>query len=222
MSSRRVRPWPPDDPDDVPWPPDERPDRLPILRIDNTQPLWRLHWEDDPNDPPRYPTGRWRFDSPDGSYAVTYVNLSRDHVFVEVYGDVDEDQVIDSQADRQLSFVELKRPLQLVDLPDSGTMRDLKVDSRLSSTTDYERTMAWSAALHAWLPLADGVRYLGRKAGREDNFCLFLDRCGEALEWTPCGSLADNEGLVLRVGERFHMTFDFTLDSWPSDIPDWP
>jgi hypothetical protein len=96
------------------------------LREDQPEKLWRLHWEDDPNVPDRHASGRWRFDAPNGSYPVTYANLSEQHVFVEVYGDIDDDQLIERQADRKLSYATLRRPIQVVDLGDSEILRSLR------------------------------------------------------------------------------------------------
>lgn len=49
--------------------------------------MWRLHWEDDPRQPRRYPSGRYRFDAPRGEYPVTYGNRDQLATFREVYGD---------------------------------------------------------------------------------------------------------------------------------------
>jgi hypothetical protein len=220
--ARGTKPWPPDNPDAIPRPPVDLPGRAPALRPDRPDLVWRLHWEDNPNDPPRYPSGRWRFDAPDGSYPVTYANLSKLHIFVEVYGDTDDAQVIEDQADRQLSYATLNRDIDVIDLGDSATLRALNLDLRIATTCAYDRTMLWGQRLRTWLPDAEGIRYLGRKGGREENFCLFLDKCADALEWTCCGTLAENEHLVLRAGDAFNMTFDFTVpDVWPRGSSRW-
>jgi hypothetical protein len=213
---RGTKPWPPEDRDEIPWPPPKLPGPAPKAAFYLPDRLWRLHWEEDPNSPPRYPSGRWRFDAPDGAYPVTYANISEHHVFVEVYGDVDEFQIIEEQAERKLSYAESSRPLALVDLGDAEVLRALRIDLRICTTVDYERTMAWSKQLREWLPDADGIRYLGRKGGREDNVCLFLDRCAADILWTPCGTLAENEKLVLEASDMFDLAFDFTVPGhWP-------
>jgi hypothetical protein len=192
------------------------------LREDQPEKLWRLHWEDDPNLPDRHSAGRWRFDAPDGSYPVTYANLSKQHVFVEVYGDIDDAQLIERQAERKISYATLRRPIQVIDLGDSETLRALKVDLRICTTVDYQRTMQWGQRLREWSPHAEGIRYLGRKGGREDNYCLFLDRCAGALDWTCCGTLVENEALVLEASDKFNMSFDFTIPGiWSGTTSSW-
>jgi hypothetical protein len=220
--ARGTKPWPPDDFDAIAWPPAALPGKRPKLRPDRPDVLWRLHWEEDPNDPPRYPTGKWRFDAPDGSYPVTYASTSELHVFVEVYGDIDDAQIIEDQAQRRISSATLNRPVDVIDLGDAATLRDLKLDGRVATTRDYTRTMLWSQRLRQWLPEAEGIRYLGRKGGRDENLCLFLDKCADALDWTPYGTLADNEDLVLRASDAFNLTFDFTIPGiWPAGGSTW-
>ena len=221
--TRSSEPWPPADRDVIPDAPARLPGKPPRLRREQPDAIWRLHKEADPNRPRRYPRGRWRFDAPNGEYLVTYGNVSKHHAFAEVFGDVDGPQIIEGASGRRLSCATFKRPLQIVDLGDARVLRALRLDLRVSTTIDYARTMRWSERLHAWLPDADGIRYLGRKGGREDNYCLFLDRCADALEWTFHGDLAANEELVLEVGEMFELAFDFTVRK-ASDTPPprWP
>lgn len=220
-AQRGTKPWPPDNPDAIPWPPVGPPGPLPDLRNDQPGALWRLHREGDPNFPPRYACGRWRFDAPDGAYPVTYASLGKLHVFAEVYGDIDEAQIIENEAGRLVSVAKITRQIRVIDLGDASVLRALKLDLRISTTIDYPRTMLWSKRLRDWFPEADGIRYLGRKGGREDNFCLFLDRCADALEWTSLGTLADNEALVLQAGDVFNMTFDFTIPSKSASGGSW-
>lgn len=68
----------------------EPPDRLPVPFKPEEEELsaWRLHWEQDPLEARRYPTGRYRFDAPKGEYVALYCNADRLAVFAEVYGDV--------------------------------------------------------------------------------------------------------------------------------------
>jgi hypothetical protein len=220
--SRGVKPWPPDNPDVIPDAPADPPGRLPRLRSERPAELWRLHKEEDPNLPKSYPRGKWRFDSPTGRYPVTYANVSKHHVFAEVFGDVDDAQIIEDEADRKLSWVAFTRSIQVVDLGDAEVLRALKLDLRVSTTIDYPRTMRWSDRLHDWMRDAEGIRYLGRKGGREDNYCLFLDRCADALDWRRCGTLIENEELVLEASDMFDLVFDFTIpNSWSSGSR-WP
>lgn len=208
-------------PEQIPVPP-ERLKRQPDLRRDRPSELWRLHWEDDPSSSsePANP-GRWRFDAPHGEYPVTYANCERHHIFVEVYGDTDDHREIQpNQADRRISLASLDRPLKIVDLGDAETLACLRIDSRVYTTLDYPRTQLWSKALHDSLPDADGIRYPGRKAGREDNFCLFLSRCGNALSWNPIGTIASERPLVLAACKKFDITPRIYLEAPPGEA--WP
>ena len=64
------------------------------------------------------------------------------------------------------------------------------LDARICTTKPYRRTQLWSRALHAWIPDLDGLRYVPRHATGETNYCLYLDRCGDALEERRFGVLA--------------------------------
>ena len=206
--------------DQIPLPP-EALKRHPNLRLDHPAELWRLHWESDPSSPGAKNPGRWRFDAPQGEYSVTYANCERHHIFVEVYGDTEDHRDIQpDQADRKISVASLDRPLHLVDLGDAETLAHLRLDSRVSTTVEYSRTQLWSRALHDFLPHADGIRYPGRKAGREDNFCLFLDRCKDAITWKPVGTIATERALVLRACMKFDITARVYLEGPPGEA--WP
>lgn len=53
-----------------------------------------------PTEERRYPTGKYRFDSPDGEFGVTYLSDDSLAVFAETYGDIG---VLDhSEGDRML------------------------------------------------------------------------------------------------------------------------
>lgn len=207
----------PADIDTLSWPPDDPPHKLPDIRPDRPPELWRLHWEADPNKPTPANPGRWRFDAPLGEWPVTYVNASKFHVFAEVYGD--NGDVAPDQLQRKISCAHLKRDLRLVDLGDARWLRALKIDSRICDTVDYRCTQRWAARLRSWLHEADGIRYPGRKAGRADNYCLWLDRCADALEWTPHGILGEQEYLVLVACEMFSLSPRLFLQTqahrWP-------
>jgi len=193
----------------------------PKLRVDRPAELWRLHWEEDPSHPKPKDPGRWRFDAPGGEYPVTYANCDRHHIFVEVYGDTEDHREIQpDQADRRISCGSLKRPLRLIDLGDAETLSRLRLDSRICSTTTYRRTQLWGQAIRGWMPLAEGIRYPGRKAGRKDNFCLFLDRCADAVEWEPVGTIASERDLVLNACIKFDILPRVYLE--PPAAEPWP
>lgn len=201
-------------------PPDDLPGAPPKLRRDRPAELWRLHWEDDPSNPVPKDPGKWRFDAPKGEYPVTYANPGRHHVFVEVYGDTDTRREIQpDQADRKISVATVARDLRLVDLGDALTLSRLGVDGRICTALDYPNTQHWSKRIREWLPDADGIRYNGRKAGRKDNYCLYLDRCADALNWRLAGTVASEHKLVMQACQMFDIVprvyFSKPGDPWP-------
>ena len=211
----------PGDIDQIPYPPDELPGRRPRLRTERPKELWRLHWESDPSQPTPHNPGRWRFDAPDGAFPVTYASLERHHTFVEVYGDTDDRREIQpNQAQRKISAGTFSRNLRVIDLGDAETLARLSVDSRICTTVEYARTQLWGQKMHKWRDDADGIRYPGRKSGRSDNLCLFLDRCADALQWTPIGTIASERELVMRACHMFEIVP--TVYLLPAPGPDWP
>jgi hypothetical protein len=196
VSSRRGR-------EQLPAPPSEPPGELPDLSEETLSSSWRIHTEEDPRDPRRYPQGRWRFDAPAGEYAVTYVNLDPYAAFAEVYGDTRS--IAPNQADRLFSSIWSERALRVVALDDPEVLAALGLDLRISAAVEYPTTMAWSRALHEWYPQADGIRYLGRHATIKLNYGLFLDRCAEDLDFATDGKLGDLRGLVLRAADSYNL-----------------
>jgi hypothetical protein len=161
-----------------PWPPRRRPPSATpdlALREANLD-AWRLHrGTGDPLDVPQYPTGRYRFDSPDGAFRTTYANTSRKGCIAEIYAD---DKVIERAEGESRHFFRFgaSRPLKVIALDEAEVRSLLGLDLRVCSTLSYERTQAWAKALYAWYPEANGIRYLGRNSAPERNYCLFLDR----------------------------------------------
>ncbi|MEN3281506.1 MAG: hypothetical protein V7607_2646 [Solirubrobacteraceae bacterium] len=210
-----------DERDAISWPPDDPPGGLPRLRVARPPRLWRLHWEPDPTQPVVHNPGRWRFDAPEGQYAVSYANVSEHYVFAEVYCDTDDiHEIGPDQAARRVSYVEVDRDLQVLDLGDASVLSALEIDLRICTTIDYARTRGWALNLRRWLPELDAICYPGRRSGRADNYCLFLDRCGDALQWTADGTLADNEELVLIACELLglvpRLIFETLGEAWPT------
>lgn len=167
--------------------------------------LWRLHWEPDLLKPSVHPAGRWRFDAPAGEYQVTYGNTDAGACFAEVYGDTS--LIPSTDGGRQLSLLWARRPLQLITLDEGPTLAALDIDGSIATTRDYAITRAWSEALHAWYPHADGIRYLGRKAAKCLNYCFFLDRCGNDLEARTLDTLDGLAAYVQVAADRWSLSF---------------
>jgi hypothetical protein len=161
---------------------------LPELDTETIDGGWRVHWEVDPVRPPKYPSGRWRFDAPTSEYQVTYVNQDEHAVFAEVYGD--DREISPRNLTRRVSTASSTRSLHLVALEDPQVLAAFHLDLRISAAVNYPRTMQWSLAFHNWYPKADGVRYLGRHATIHLNYGLFLDRCGDVLNFDLEGDFA--------------------------------
>lgn len=187
----------------VPRPPTRRPDDAPDPVDDELGEVWRLHWEPDPRrlDPPS--PGRARFDAPAGEYAVAYANADPYGCFAEVYGD--QRSIAPNQAGRRLSVIRAERPLKVIALDEGKTLSGLKLDLGISASVDYERTMLWSKSLHDWYRDADGIRYLGRRATKKLNYCLFLDRCAKSLSLETKGTLRDLREHVLCAADAYSL-----------------
>lgn len=187
----------------VPLPPDAPPSSLPALDEQALEEAWRIQRPGNPLRPRRRAHGRFRFDAPAGEYPVTYVNLDRHACYAEVFGDARE--IPPSAADRRLFRLRATRPLRVIPLDRARLQKAFGLDLNVCSCLDYARTRPWSLALHTWYPEADGIRYLGRHAVENPNLCLFLDRCGDALEAREVGTLADlrRDGLV--AAHRYHL-----------------
>ena len=180
----------------VPRPPTEPLSRLPPLEEQVLRSGWRIHREVQALSRRQHGEGRFRFDALAGEFPVTYLNLDRHACYVEVFGDVGE--IPPSAAKRRLSRLRAHRLLRLVALDRAAVQKAFGLDLNICSTRDYRRTQSWSCAWRAWYPEADGIRYLGRHAVEHRNLCLFLDRCGDALEASFEGTLEDlrRDGLI--------------------------
>ena len=187
--------------DRLPEPPDRLP--VPFELAEEELSAWRLHWEQDPLEARRCPTGRHRFDAPTGEYAALYCNADRLAVFAEVYGDVrllEEDQ-----RERRLSHFSSKGSLRLVPLDDPGTQKRLGLDGRIGMSKQYPVTQRWALALHRWFPEADGIRYLSRHAGENRNYCLFSERCAEKLRVEEHGEISSLRETALLAADMYHL-----------------
>jgi hypothetical protein len=185
--------------------PGDRPDRLPELDAVTIDAVWRLHWEADPTVERHYAGGHYRFDAPAGEFGVTYVSDDRLALFAETYADGSR-VLAASEADRRLSRLWSTRPLRLLRMDDMTVAAAFGLDNRISTEKPYERTQAWSLAWYRWYPDADGVVVLGRKSAPHRNFCLYLDRCADALAFETEGTLAALRTDGLRACYRYRIT----------------
>lgn len=122
--------------DRPPDPPDRPP--APIQLAVEKLSAWRLHWEEDPLEVRRYPTGKYRFDTPSGEFAALYCNADRLAVVAEVYGDVR--LIEEDQKSRHLSRVSSEDALRLVPLDETGTQKSLGLDGRIGMSKQYPVT----------------------------------------------------------------------------------
>jgi hypothetical protein len=190
--------------DAIPWPGD-RPDELPELAELVLEQTWRLHWEDDPTVERVYPSGRYRFDAPAGEFGVTYVGDDPLAVFAETYAEGSR-VLAKTEATRRRSRLWSTRPLRLLRMDEMAVAGAFGLDNRISTEKPYERTQAWSVAWHAWYPQLDGVAFLGRKSAPHRNFCLYLDRCADALAFELEGTLEALRADGLRACYRYRIT----------------
>lgn len=157
----------------------------------------------------RYPGPRHRFDAPGGQYASVYANDSSIGVFAEVY--VDASRRLGAE-DKNRHLVELapQSSLPVVDLLSEDTLRDLKLDERISTGEDYERCQQWALKLHEQWPEVCGLRYGARCAGRNTaNVALFAERCADYLQVRSLGRLGELEETVLEAADRYGLTASF-------------
>jgi hypothetical protein len=189
-------------PPPLPPPPATSPTTLAPLHTEPVS-IWRLHWEDDPRTPDLAYQGGSRFDAPAGEYLVSYGGADRLGIFAEVFGDLG--RITPPNAERRLSLLSSRRALHLVTLDDAMSLRYFGLDARICDTDDYALTRAWSTALHDWYPTCDGLRYMSRKATPHVNYCLYLDRCGDAIDLFVQGRLRDLRDLVLFAADRYRL-----------------
>ncbi len=187
--------------DRLPEPPENLPD--PFELAEEEVSAWRLHWEEDPLEARRYPTGRYRFDAPSGEYATLYCNADRLAVFAEVYGDV---RLIDeNQRGRRLSRISSEGSLGLIPLDYPGVQKRLGLDGRIGMSRQYPVTQSWALSLFRWFPEADGIRYLSRHASEARNYCLFPERCARRLRVEGHGEISTLRETVLLAADTYHL-----------------
>lgn len=157
----------------------------------------------------RYPGPRHRFDAPAGQYATIYANDSRIGVFAEVYVDAGRRLGAEDE-NRHLVEIVPQSPLPVIDLLSEDTLRDLKLDERISTGEDYERCQEWALKLYDEWPEVYGIRYGARCAGRSTaNVALFAERCADSFEVRSLGRLGNLEETVLEAADRYGLRASF-------------
>ena len=177
--------------------------RLAIVELNQT--LFRSHNID------KHPvffgtTGRFRFDAPDGSYAVLYAALDPYAAFIESIIKNPENRVITTTELKRRSLAELrsKRALRLIDITSSGSLVRIGAGARLFSG-DPKIAQLWSKALHDHPARADGILYPSRMDPARQSVALFSDRAPTCVElsresWYAIGPRRD---LLAQIMEHY-------------------
>ncbi len=177
-----------------------------------TDPVYRIQ-DDERISVQRYPKPRYRFDAPDGEYAVLYANDTEVATFNESYAEKRK-RVPVADAERHLVRITPRSPLPLVDLTDDRTLSVLDLDARVSVGDDYEACGLWALAFHERWPEVCGVAYAARWGGvRTTNVALFVERCEDDLVLNSLGRLGDPnlEDLVLEAADRYKLRVAFLV-----------
>lgn len=170
-------------------------------------PVYRIQ-NDDLISSRTYPRPRYRFDAPDGEYAVLYANDTKVATFNESYAEKRR-RIPEADAKRHLVRITPKRPLPLVDLRDDRTLTALDLDARISVGDDYEACRRWALAFHEKWKEVCGIAYAARWGGvRTTNVALYVERCHEDLTLASLGRPA-LEGLVLEAVDRYRLRAAF-------------
>jgi len=121
-------------------------------------------------------TGGNRFDAPDGSYGVLYVESDEHCAFIETFGQDTGTRLVTRRAlvQRHLSYLEVTEPLNLVDLAASGGLARIGADAGLSSGS-HRIAQRWSAALRNHPSKPAGLVYPARHdaAGMPAPYSIF-------------------------------------------------
>jgi len=162
VARARSRPLgpPPDDPGDLP--------DLPSVELADV-PLWRIHRSStDPLALASDPFGRFNLARPRGTVYAAEEQLG---AFVEVFGRL---AIIDATDLRAYRLSELRAPgARVADLTRRGVLGRVGLTAEIHTTTDYELTRAWAAAVAS--QGLDGIRYRARHdpAAKLTSLALF-------------------------------------------------
>jgi len=108
-----------------------------------------------------------RFDAPDGSYGVLYAGRDAYSAFIKTFARSAGASIVTTSELEARAFSKLKatRPLNLIDLTQSGALARMGADSRLFAG-DYSIAQLWSSAFHEHPAQADGLFYPAEAAGQ--------------------------------------------------------
>ncbi len=160
----------PEKPGKHPQPPDDLNTReLPIIELSSSG--WRIHQS-------RYQAlyfgrgGDNRFDAPAKEYGILYVGLDEFCAFRESIGRLVKYRIVTRNllVNRQISQIEVNRPLRLVDLS-GASLTKLDADGRLC-TGDYKVAQRWALALRNHPNSPDGLYYRSRYD--PSRYCLAI------------------------------------------------
>jgi hypothetical protein len=148
--------------------------KLPVVAMSG--PFVRVHRIGLPGDPPGFRhSGDNRFDSPDGSYDVTYLTLDVSTALMEsVFSDPGAIEIDAHYLEtRAVSLIQSRpgKALQLVDLTGAG-LAVVGADNRLT-TGDHPLAQRWSAAFETHPCAPDGLVYRSRRQPSVPSLVIF-------------------------------------------------
>lgn len=152
-----------------------------------------------------------RWDAPNGEYGVLYLAKDPFGAFMESIGrNYIRTKLIDrlDLENRGLSQIRITRPLQLIDIAESGGLTRIGADAQLTSNPDYPATQQWSLALNQHPCQPEGIYYRSRHDVAR-YACALFDSCEPALEsvGAPVPWL-DNPALLGRILDHYQLALD--------------
>jgi hypothetical protein len=151
---------------------------LPTIALRAAEPLYRIHAAR--HFPVFFnPTRDYRFNAPDGEFAVLYAALRTDGSFIETFCRTLAAQpplITARQLDgRALSVLTPSEPLRLVDLTGPG-LAALGIDNRISTSGDYALVQRWAKWFWSHPDQVHGLLYRSRHDPGEHCVALFSGR----------------------------------------------
>jgi hypothetical protein len=156
------------------------PDRLPIVTVEASRPIWRVHRSDR--------AALWygragdsRFDDPEQRFGVLYLGGSPAAAVLETLVRGSDRCVVDQRewSRRSISRVHLAEDLRLMQF-EGPALRRFGVGAERVHASRYAECQALSAALHARHPEVDGIQYRSRWDTSQLCWALF-DRAAHRI-----------------------------------------